>query len=69
VSTSNAYTVWCDIQDCQQWSVGFGIARTASEVRREAKAEGWGRRKGEDLCPHHNDHRPERREAQTRREQ
>lgn len=59
MSTSHTVTLWCDLDKgepgakCLNWTVGSGNARTAAEVRRESKAEGWGRRGGLDLCPHH----------------
>lgn len=53
MTASKAYTLWCDAPDCLDWTVASGIAQTAAEVRREARREGWGRSKGQDLCPHH----------------
>lgn len=56
-------TIFCDAtwpngvggeDHCLRWTYGYGGPyRTEKEARLGAKAEGWRRRDGKDLCPNH----------------
>jgi hypothetical protein len=39
----------CDGDDCPNWTVE-ATDLTVAQIRREARRDGWVRRKGEDLC-------------------
>jgi len=48
MSISKQATVWCDI--CEDWFHNGG-ERTAKQVRKAARKEGWIRKDGKDRCP------------------
>jgi len=45
------FNVTCDVKDC--FEMVDGSEWYASQAREAAKAEGWKRRKGKDICPAH----------------
>lgn len=49
MSASRHVTIWCDTDDCQQWT-DHGQSRVA-DTRRLARAEGWTVKDGMDRCP------------------
>lgn len=42
--------LWCDFEDCEETTEGDAYAHA---VRERAKADGWVRVNGLDLCPNH----------------
>lgn len=49
------YDVFCDGRDdigpCPQWATEASSGVSGTDARMRAKAEGWVRRNGKDLCP------------------
>lgn len=45
--------VFCDGEDCSQWTHGTtGPAPNAAKARKEARLSGWRYHKRKDYCPH-----------------